>query len=61
MGIGAVLLGAFLEKVDAGEEPSYLETDRQENIAFYARAGYEVVREVPVLEVPVWCMWRPAR
>ena len=60
-GSGAALLHAFLETVDAAGDPSYLETDRQENIAFYARAGYEVVREVPVLEVPVWCMWRPAR
>ena len=60
-GNGAALLRAFVEKVDAGGEPSYLETDRHENIAFYAREGYEVKREVTVLDVPVWCMWRPAR
>ena len=60
-GNGAALLRAFVEKVDASGEPSYLETDRHENIAFYAREGYEVEREVTVLDVPVWCMWRPAR
>lgn len=59
-GHGAALLAAFVEQIDADGEPSYLETDRQENIAFYAKAGYEVVREVSVLEVPLWCMWRPA-
>jgi len=60
-GNGAALLAAFLETVDADGGPSYLETDRAENIAFYAQGGYEVVREVTVLGVPVWCMWRPAR
>ena len=60
-GNGAALVDAFLEQVDAEASPSYLETDRQENIAFYARAGFEVKREVSVLEVPVWCMWRQAR
>lgn len=59
-GNGAALLRAFVDKVDADGEPSYLETDRQENIAFYGKEGYEVVREVSVLGVSLWCMWRPA-
>ena len=60
-GNGAALLAAFLQTVDADGGPSYLETDRAENIAFYSQGGYEVVREVTVLGVPVWCMWRQAR
>ena len=59
-GNGASLLRAFLAQVDAEGKPSYLETDREENIAFYSQAGYRVVREVSVLDVPVWCMWREA-
>ena len=59
-GVGGALLAAFLARVDADRAASYLETDREENLAFYAAAGYEVVREVCVLGTNVWCMWRDA-
>lgn len=58
-GQGTALLKAFLRRVDADTAPSYLETDRRENVPFYERVGFETVREVSVLDVPVWCMWRP--
>ena len=58
-GLGTALLNAFLRRVDSDCAPSYLETDRRENVPFYERVGFETVREVSVLDVPVWCMWRP--
>ena len=60
-GLGATLLETWLDEVDPTGQPSYLETDRERNVAFYGRAGFEVQTEIRVLGVSVWCMWRPAR
>jgi hypothetical protein len=40
--------------------PSYLETDRRENLAFYERAGFGVQSEEEIVGVPVWRRARPA-
>ena len=58
-GLGRALLTHFLGRVDRDRMPSYLETDRPENVAFYARAGFAVRCELRVLGAPVWCMLRP--
>ena len=55
------LLRQLLERVDAERAPSYLETDRAENLPFYQRAGYSVLAEERVLGTSVWRLWRPAR
>ena len=55
------LLQRFIQRVDADEASAYLETDRPENLAFYGQVGFDVVREVEVLGITVWCMQRPAR
>ena len=60
-GLGSALLQRFVQQVDADEAPAYLETDRPENVAFYGQVGFDVVREVEVLGITVWCMQRPAR
>ena len=60
-GLGSALLQRFAQQVDADEAPAYLETDRPENVAFYGQVGFDVVREVEVLGITVWCMQRPAR
>ncbi len=60
-GIGGALLGAWLEDVDREATPAYLETDREEIVGFYRRVGFEVASETRVLDVRVWCMWRPTR
>ena len=60
-GYGAALLADWLRSVDEASLASYLETDRQSNVEFYARAGFEVQEELEVLGVRVFCMGRAAR
>jgi ribosomal protein S18 acetylase RimI-like enzyme len=60
LGIGRALLGALLERVDAAQLPAYLETDREENLSFYARAGFRVTESREVLGIPIWTLWREA-
>jgi ribosomal protein S18 acetylase RimI-like enzyme len=57
-GIGRDLLASFLAEIDPEGLASYLETDREENLRFYGRAGFEVVSELEVLDTPIWCMLR---
>lgn len=58
-GLGAKLLDAWLSDVDSLGLPAYLETDRERNVAFYSRAGFEVSGTLSVLGVDIWCMRRP--
>lgn len=58
-GLGAELLDAWLSEVDSLGLPAYLETDRERNVAFYSRAGFEVSATLSVLGVDIWCMRRP--
>jgi ribosomal protein S18 acetylase RimI-like enzyme len=57
-GFGSALLRRWLEATRVEPAPVYLETDRRENVAFYAREGFEVERQTEVLGVPIWCMRR---
>ena len=58
--VGIGLLRSWLEAVDRDDLPSYLETDREQNVAFYERVGFAVQLELNVLETPIWCMRRVA-
>ena len=58
-GIGSALLAHWLAGVDEDALPAWLETDRQANLGFYRRAGFEVARQTEVLGTPIWCMSRP--
>jgi GNAT superfamily N-acetyltransferase len=58
-GIGSALLSAFGELVDANHGLAYLETDKDINVPFYERFGFEVTAESAVLGVPCWFMARP--
>ena len=60
-GVGSRLLDAWLGSIDPAGVASYLETDRESNLAFYGRAGFGVVAELEILGTPVWCMSRPPR
>ncbi len=59
-GVGTALLRAFAERMDARRDLAYLETDKQVNVPFYERFGFEVVAQAPVLGVPNWFMARTA-
>ena len=60
-GIGTALLEAFSTRVDQDAAVAYLETDKAENVGFYARFGFETVAEADVIGVPNWFMRRSPR
>ena len=57
-GIGSALLTEHCRRLDGAREVGYLETDKPENVRFYARQGFETVGEEPVLGVVTWYMRR---
>lgn len=64
-GLGSALLGPVLAKSDATGVPCYLETGREQNVAFYERAGFALLDAVPTGLCQdggptFWRMLRPA-
>ncbi len=62
-GVGAALQDHVYRMADRDRLPSYLETQKVENLAYYRRFGYEVVDELhPVKKgPPLWTMRREPR
>jgi len=62
-GVASALLQEVLPRVDAEGLPVYLETSKEENIAFYGRHGFAVTDEihVPADGPTLWLMWREPR
>jgi len=61
-GHGSALMRPGLERIDAGGAPAYLETQRERNVGFYERFGFELVEKLMIDgELPIWLMYRPAR
>ena len=61
-GIGSALMRPVLDMCDRDEVPAYLESSKERNIAFYARHGFRVTREMKLPKgPPVWLMWRDPR
>jgi hypothetical protein len=52
----------MLERADALELPAYLETQREANVPYYNRFGFELQKKVDIPGgPPMWLMWREAR
>lgn len=62
-GIGSALLAPVLDRCDRDFTPAYLESSREDNLAFYRRFGFEVTGrfQLPCGGPPVWPMWREPR
>lgn len=60
-GVGGALLRPMLARADAANVPCYLETETEQNVAFYQRRGFEVLKHevAPELGIPLWSMARP--
>lgn len=59
--VGGRLLERFCTEVDRTKTAGYLETDRPGNVGFYQHFGFEVMKEIEVLGLKNWLMWRPPR
>jgi ribosomal protein S18 acetylase RimI-like enzyme len=61
-GLGSAVLGPVLERCDVDGVAAYLESSKERNIAFYARHGFRVTRELHLPRGPtMWAMWREPR
>ena len=61
-GAGTALIQPGLDRADADGLPAYLETQRESNIPYYRRFGFELTEEISLDDSPpLWLMWRPAR
>jgi GNAT superfamily N-acetyltransferase len=59
-GIGSVMMEEFCRRADEAGDAAYLETDKDVNVRFYERFGFETVAEATVLGQPNWFMSRAA-
>ena len=61
-GLGSAVLAPVLEQCDRDGVAAYLESSKERNIAFYARHGFRVTRELHLPRGPtMWAMWRDPR
>lgn len=62
-GIGSALMGPMVQRCDQEGVPAFLESSKEENLAFYHRFGFEVTDELRISSEcpPLWSMWRDPR
>jgi len=58
-GIGSALVNAFCARMDQARSEACLETDKDVNVKFYERAGFQIVQRKEIIGVPCWFMSRP--
>jgi GNAT superfamily N-acetyltransferase len=59
VGAGSAVLAPVLERCDAEGLPAYLETQKEDNLAYYARHRFELVRKLDNPPCPpVWTLLR---
>jgi GNAT superfamily N-acetyltransferase len=61
LGVGAAMMRAVCERLDAEGEVGWLETDKPENVVFYRRHGFDVEAEDRRLGFSIWFMRRVPR
>ncbi|TVR62775.1 MAG: GNAT family N-acetyltransferase [Spirochaetaceae bacterium] len=61
-GFGSTILRALIGECDRTGKSLYLETETEDNVAFYERFGFGVVRQItlPMVDLPMWLMVRSA-
>ena len=58
-GHGSALLRPVLERCDRNGVPAYLETNREANLPYYRRFGFELTERIALPDSPpLWLMWR---
>jgi ribosomal protein S18 acetylase RimI-like enzyme len=58
-GAGTTLIQPGLDRADADGLGAYLETQRESNIPYYRRFGFELTGEISLEDSPpLWLMWR---
>lgn len=58
-GHGAALLAPVLDRCDADATPAFLETNRESNLPYYRRFGFELTEKISLPDSPpLWLMWR---
>lgn len=61
-GLGSALIKPMVERADVEAVAMYLESSKASNVPFYARFGFEVVREIQLRKGPMmWAMRRAPR
>lgn len=61
-GHGATLLEPVLTRCDTEEAPAFLETNRESNLPYYRRFGFELTERISLPDgPPLWLMWRDPR
>jgi predicted N-acetyltransferase YhbS len=56
--VGGRLMERFCAEVDRTKTAGYAETDRPANVDFYRHFGFEVMKEIEVMGVRNWLVWR---
>jgi GNAT superfamily N-acetyltransferase len=61
-GLGSAMMRPILEECDRDGVGAYLESSKEQNLAFYARHGFRVTSERDLPRGPrLWPMWREPR
>jgi GNAT superfamily N-acetyltransferase len=61
-GLAGALLQPVLARCDERGIPAYLETQKEANVAFYARHGFEQTGQIALKDCPkVWLLTRPPK
>ena len=58
----SALIRSVLDRCDAQGFGAYLESSKEQNLAFYARHGFDLTQRCdPGGQPPTWTMWRDPR